>query len=307
MNDIVKFTWLFVFTNFVRFLKVFPNNDPIMGSLLATTKTSGVLFSSLFAVSTIFFFDYFTSGIGIWTYGVVFAYLLIILFSKVVFRLFKRVNLIGYAGLSVFGVLIFDFITGPVMSSLIFKINFAQAFFGQIPFTLLHLGSAVFYTILLVPILDKNVNQAFNVLTYFNKFFSVIFYKWKMIFFVIFFIAIVGGCSQSDDISNSVKDSGETYTATFEIILDGEIFLENISFDFGVNAFDLMNKSFLIEYDMYAGKPFITSIQGMKSNESHYWSLKVNDEYAQKGIGDYILTNDTVISWEYVSMGGAFE
>ena len=50
--------------------------------------------------------------------------------------------------------LVFDFITGPVMSSLLFRMSFGEAFIGQIPFTLRHLASVSAYAVVVSPALD---------------------------------------------------------------------------------------------------------------------------------------------------------
>jgi hypothetical protein len=59
----------------------------------------------------------------------------------------------------VVGVLIFDFITGPILSSAMFRMSFAQALIGQIPFTLKHLVSVSAYTVVVSPVLDWTLRQ----------------------------------------------------------------------------------------------------------------------------------------------------
>ena len=71
----------------------------------------------------------------------------------------KRVGLRHYAGGSIFGVLVFDFLTGPIMSSVMFRIPFAVAFAGQIPFTIMHLASGFPLTIILVTVVDPELRK----------------------------------------------------------------------------------------------------------------------------------------------------
>jgi hypothetical protein len=63
-------------------------------------------------------------------------------------------------------VLLFDFITGPIMSSYMFRLPFEVALAGQIPFTAMHLASAVALTSIIAPVVDPelrlNLQSAFS-------------------------------------------------------------------------------------------------------------------------------------------------
>ena len=64
----------------------------------------------------------------------------------------------------IIGVLIFDFITGPIMSSFMFGMSFIEAFIGQIPFTLMHLVTVGTFIIVITPFYDKFVFENANLI-----------------------------------------------------------------------------------------------------------------------------------------------
>jgi hypothetical protein len=69
-----------------------------------------------------------------------------------------------YVSASTILILLFDFFTGPVLSTLIFGAPFYTSFLGQIPFTFYHLISGISYTIILVPFLDKSIAKNENII-----------------------------------------------------------------------------------------------------------------------------------------------
>ncbi len=151
-----------LFCNAYRLLRVIPNNDPVMGFTLPLARSGKWWHSFLFPATAMVSFDFLTGKIGIWTAGTALAYGLIgVLFYKY-FKGKKKVKLKTYAKASVFGVLLFDFLTGVVMSSYIFEMPFTVAFIGQIPFTALHLASATFFTLVLAPVLDPQIALEVN-------------------------------------------------------------------------------------------------------------------------------------------------
>jgi len=157
MNERMKCLASLVFCNLYRFLRVFPNNDPVMGFALPLARRGKWWHALLFPVIAMVSFDIITMRLGIWTAGTALVYGLVGLLFFKYFKNKKKVGLKTYAGGSVLGVLIFDFFTGPVMSSFIFGMPFAAAFIGQIPFTAMHLASATAFTLLLAPVLDPQV------------------------------------------------------------------------------------------------------------------------------------------------------
>jgi hypothetical protein len=63
----------------------------------------------------------------------------------------KQTKIRHYVSFAVVATLVYDFITGPIMSSIIGKMSFSVALIGQIPFTLWHLGGNIVFAMLLSP------------------------------------------------------------------------------------------------------------------------------------------------------------
>jgi hypothetical protein len=160
MKKFARYIGALLFCSFYRVLRIFPNNDPIMGFALPFAKRDKWWQAALFAVIAMVSFDFLTMKLGPWTIGTALAYGFIALLFSRYFRRQKSVGLKKYAGSSIVGVLIFDFITGPVMSSFLFRVHFWAAFLGQIPFTLMHLAGAVPLTLLIVPIADPALRKS---------------------------------------------------------------------------------------------------------------------------------------------------
>ncbi len=144
-------------TTALRWVRLFPNNDPIMAVMLPCAKR-GRLAAVTFPALSMVVFDALSGRVGTWTLVTAATYGLIGLgFSLAYSALAKRGHSIGVPAFlvsGVVGVLAFDFITGPVMSSALFHISFAQAFVGQIPFTIKHLASVSAYALVVSPVLD---------------------------------------------------------------------------------------------------------------------------------------------------------
>jgi len=154
---ILKFLLTLAFCNAYRMLRIIPNNDPIMGVLLPYAKQQKWWVAPLFAFLTMASFDIVTFKVGIWTFVTSSTYAGLGILFHFCYRRLKKVGLKEYLGSGVVGVLIFDFITGPIMSSWLFHIPFSAALIGQIPFTLLHLASVSAFILILTPLLDTHV------------------------------------------------------------------------------------------------------------------------------------------------------
>src|SRR3989344_7101275 len=154
----MKFKYIFgaIATNFYRLLKVFPNSDPIMAFILPAAKNEPIWKAPLFAFATMFTFDLLTSGIGTWTWVTATTYSLIALGLRFTMKE-KKTSIRLYVGAGIMGVLVFDIIPGPLMSTFLFGNNLLATTFLQIPFTILHLTSATFSTLLITPFLDKQI------------------------------------------------------------------------------------------------------------------------------------------------------
>jgi hypothetical protein len=149
-------------TTALRWIRIFPNNDPVMAVMLPCAKR-GRAAAVAFPVVAMVLFDVLSRKVGMWTAVTAGTYgLLGLAFSFAYAALAKRGREVGTATFvisGVVGVLVFDFVTGPILSSSMFHMSFAEAFVGQIPFTLKHLASVSAYTLVVSPALDWVLRQ----------------------------------------------------------------------------------------------------------------------------------------------------
>ncbi len=149
-------------TTALRWVRLFPNNDPIMAVTLPCAKR-GRAAAVAFPVVAMVLFDVLSQKVGIWTAVTAGTYgLLGLAFSFAYAALAKRGRAVGTATFvisGVVGVLVFDFVTGPILSSSIFHMPFAESFVGQIPFTVKHLASVSAYTLVVSPAMDLVLRQ----------------------------------------------------------------------------------------------------------------------------------------------------
>jgi len=141
----------------LRWARFFPNNDPIMAVTLPYAKRGRVA-AFVFPALAMVLFDLLSRRVGIWTLVTAGTYGFIGLgFSYLYSKRAARGQVVGRGTFflsGIAGVLLFDFVTGPVMSSALFHMSFAQAFVGQVPFTLKHLVSVSLYAVVVSPLLD---------------------------------------------------------------------------------------------------------------------------------------------------------
>jgi hypothetical protein len=150
------------FATLIRLIRLFPNNDPIMSSTLPFARQDKWWKSFIYVISVMFIFDIITNKIGLWTIVTSLTYGMLILFSSLYLKNTK-ISLFKYISTSAIIVLIYDLITGPIMSHFIFNMTLLESLIGQIPFTLYHLASGIGYTLLFAPVLDHEINQNFNI------------------------------------------------------------------------------------------------------------------------------------------------
>ncbi len=93
-----------VLANLVRLVKIFPNNDPIMGMSLGLHEKGKVWKTMLFAFLIMVSFDIFSGRVGVWTIWTGLTYgICVFIASK-----FLRTGIMSYAYASIVGILIFD-------------------------------------------------------------------------------------------------------------------------------------------------------------------------------------------------------
>ena len=174
----MKFKYLtgFLITNLYRLLRVFPNSDPIMGFVLPCAKNEKWWKAPLFAFATIFVFDIFTSGIGAWTWVTASTYATIA-FAFHFYMKKRKSSLITFISIGTLGTLVFDFLTGPILSTFLFKQPFLVTLVLQIPFTIMHTLSAIFAIVLITPLLDPTIAKEVN--GYYSTFINSL-KNWKL-------------------------------------------------------------------------------------------------------------------------------
>jgi hypothetical protein len=150
-----------IISNIYRFLHIFPNSDPIIGFVVPAAKNEKWWKAPTFAFTTMAVFDYFTSGIGIWTIVTSSTYAIIALILHLEMKR-KKPGLKLFVTRGIFGILLFDIITGPGMSTIIFKQDLLTTIIMQIPFTIMHLISGIFAITIISPFLDMQASKEIN-------------------------------------------------------------------------------------------------------------------------------------------------
>ncbi len=154
---LLKYALSSILCNAVRFVRILPNNDPIMAFMLPFSRQDKWFHSAVFAFLTMFLFDIFTSGIGVWTWITAVTYACLGVAAHFLFKRTQKVSLKAYLGVGVVSVLVFDLVTGVFFGPVLFGVPIWAAFLGQIPFTLLHLLTVSFYIVVLTPFLDRHL------------------------------------------------------------------------------------------------------------------------------------------------------
>ena len=65
----------------------------------------------------------------------------------------------------------------------------------------------------------------------------------------------------------------------------------------GKTGFDFLKDSIELKFEEYPFGVFITDIEGVKADQTHYWALYINDSYSEKGIDQVILEKDMKIKF----------
>lgn len=249
-------------------------------------------------------FDFMTLKVGVWTIGTALVYGLIASIFSMYLSKLKKVSLGRYGVMSVVGILAFDFLTGPVMSSYMFRIPFEIALLGQIPFTLLHLASGVTLTLLLVQVLDPdlrmNIIKNFSLKQLLN--FSVVKNKFVLSAVLFVLVFLLFGCTVQTDgkFSSTIPPVSQAYGLDLKYYdqLGALVFEKKIFAADGSNVFEILKKNAKIDYDSYSFGAFIKSINDVSPPQGYYLALYVDGNYAQKGISDYVLDKAIEISFK---------
>lgn len=66
----------------------------------------------------------------------------------------------------------------------------------------------------------------------------------------------------------------------------------------GKNALDLLKAKHQVETQHYEFGDFVTSINGVKADSSHFWAMYVNGEMSQVGASAYLTKSTDTIKWQ---------
>lgn len=159
MRHIVKFIIGFFLVFFYRLIPFRPANvEPLLATVMPFGKRFGWLTAALFAGSSMLLFDLATAY-GRHTWPTVISYAVIAGGSAWFFRN-RAMNSTNAALYSIPAIILFDFLTGPLIPSLQGFGTFTALAVAQIPFTIAHLAGGVIFAAVLTPLLDKYVVNA---------------------------------------------------------------------------------------------------------------------------------------------------
>ncbi len=128
-----------------------------MGVMLPFSRQDKWWQAPLFAFATMISFDIITMRVGIWTIATALTYAGLGLMFHMVYKKVGKVKMKHYLGSGIVGVLIFDFVTGVLFGPAMFGMSFAQAFIGQIPFTVMHLLTVTGFILIITPLYDSAI------------------------------------------------------------------------------------------------------------------------------------------------------
>ena len=165
MNGSLKFIigWVMVFA--IRLIPFRPPNvEPVLATLMPFSKRYGAAGAFVFGFLSITLFDAVTSGIGQWTWITAFAYGAVGLGSWLYFRN-REGKVYQFVTYGIIGTILYDAATGLTIGPLMFGQSLSEAFYGQIPFTVMHLLGTTALSLTVSPALYRWVvkNEVFDV------------------------------------------------------------------------------------------------------------------------------------------------
>ena len=133
-----------------------PNIEPILATQMPFSKAYGAYVGFAFAFLSIVIYDLVTGMLGVWTLLTASTYGVLGLAAAFYFKN-RRANALNFAGFAILGTIFFDAVTGLSVGPLFFNQPFSEAFFGQIPFTGLHLLGNISFALVLSPAIYRYV------------------------------------------------------------------------------------------------------------------------------------------------------
>jgi uncharacterized membrane protein len=128
--------------------------EPVMTTLMPFSKKYGKTGAFIFSFLSIVIYDIATGTTGSWTWITALTYGVIGILSGIYFST-RQASSTNFVIFSIVGTLLYDAVTGLGIGTLLWGQSLSEAFVGQIPFTLWHLGSNAFLAMTLSPLLYK--------------------------------------------------------------------------------------------------------------------------------------------------------
>lgn len=127
--------------------------------------------------------------------------------------------------------------------------------------------------------------------------------SFKTLFTIVLLVLAVSGCT-ANQVNQSQDQNQNQATAEAELNqVDSEStdqIIELRATASGQTAEELLTANHQVEFEDFgdAGK-FVSSIDGLESNDQNYWAFYVNDDYAQAGVTQTILVSGDTIKFVY--------
>lgn len=102
-------------------------------------------------------------------------------------------------------------------------------------------------------------------------------------------LLLVTGCVTDSNVSNEVS-------LTISVPQSG--FIEEVTIKNGTTAFDVFNQTLNLNYSTHpVYGNFISGINEVEQNTTHYWQYYVDGELGQVGVDNYLITESVTLEW----------
>ncbi|MBI2597793.1 MAG: DUF4430 domain-containing protein [Candidatus Diapherotrites archaeon] len=119
----------------------------------------------------------------------------------------------------------------------------------------------------------------------------------KKFFAFVILLVLLFGCTQQ--LENEAENTVQSAKFSLKVSANGETLVDKaLVLQKGTNALKAMKSAVKVQTQETSFGEFVTGIAGVQADSKHYWALYVNGKYAEKGIGQYTLEEDTLIEWQ---------
>lgn len=131
-----------------------------------------------------------------------------------------------------------------------------------------------------------------------NKHFYIIGVVFVLLAFVGIAVAEIAFVRQSNNDSNRTVDDVSSEQSQGQNLIT-EKRLELYAKESNQTALELLQANAQVEYDEYSFGVFVTTINNLKADNSHYWAFYVNGEYAMQSVDATKLQEGDKVSFVY--------